>query len=325
LSGKQIGIGFIVLVVVGVILRVIYPTSDPVVSVSAEPFFSLGGAEFTNAMFSTLVLDAILIGVAFLVSGNMQMVPRGLQNVTEAILEALYNLFKGVDAKHTPSTFPLAATIFIFVILSNLSGLFPGVGSIGFCHVVEGEEASGVARMALVAPETSAAAPAALAAEEGAIKYIGCPAYAQHIIPLWRPPSTDLNFTIGITLIAWFWIQYLAFKALGVGYLGKYFVSPFGKLSEGKGPIMTVVGLLELISLFARIPAFAFRLFGNIFAGEVLIIVLLFLLPLGLPTPIYLFEVFVAFIQAFIFAILVMAFISIDTTGHDEEAHGEAH
>lgn len=320
MSGRNIGLGFVGLLIVGIILRIVYPTSTPVVEVAPEPLFFIGGFEFTNSMLTTLVLDVVLILLAVAATSKMNMVPRGLQNAMEATIEALYNLFKGVNAEHVGRTFPLVATIFLFVIIANLSGLLPGVGSIGICHAseeYEGEEASQDVRLALSVPndtlrEAQQAAP--LAAEEGKMVYTGCPPDEQHIFPFWRPPSTDLAFTLAITIIAWIWIQYLAFAALGIGYLGKYF-------NFKEGPIMFVVGLLEFISLLARIPAFMFRLFGNIFAGEVLIIVMLFLIPLGLPTPIYLFEVFVAFIQAFIFAVLVMAFITIDTTPHSDEHH----
>jgi F-type H+-transporting ATPase subunit a len=317
LSGRNIGIGFLGLVALGIVARIFYPTSDPVVAIAPEAIPGLGF--FTNSMLTALILDVILILIAVLATRKMQLVPRGLQNVMEAIIEALYKLFKGVNATHVASTFPLVATIFLYVIVANVSGLFPGVGSIGFCT---GEEhASSNTQLAVAAPEQGALPGGMLAAEEGEIKYLGCPPDQQHLVPFWRPPSTDLSFTLAITVLAWLWIQYLAFKALGAGYLKKYFISPAGKLSDGKGPIMTIVGLLELISLLARLPAFAFRLFGNIFAGEVLLIVMIFLLPLGLPLPIYLFEVFVAFIQAFIFAVLVMAFISIDTKPHEGE-HG---
>ncbi len=321
MSGKQFGLIFVGLLVVGVIARIVFPASTPVVAVAPEELF----AGFTNSMLTTLVLDIVLIVLALAATSNMQMVPRGLQNIMEAIIEALYNLFKGVNAEHTPRTFPLVATIFLFVLLSNLSGLLPGVGSIGLCHGKEGEHGAAEQRVALSMPAeggASASMWAPLAAEEGESAYLNCPPDKQSIIPYWRPPSTDLSFTLAITLMSFVWIQYLAFATLGVGYLGKYFISPFGKLSDGKGPIMTIVGLLELISLFARIPAFMFRLFGNIFAGEVLILVMIFLLPLGLPLPIYGFEVFVGFIQAFIFAVLVMAFISIDTSGHGDEHEG---
>lgn len=318
MSGRNIGIGFLGLVALGIVARIFYPASDPVVAIAPEAI--PGWGIFTNSMLTTLIIDVVLILIALLATRKMQLVPRGLQNVMEAIIEALYKLFKGVNADHVSSTFPLVATIFLFVIVANLSGLFPGVGSIGFCT---GEEhASSNTQLAVAAPEQGAL-PGMLAAQEDEekIKYLGCPPDQQHLVPFWRPPSTDLSFTLAITVLAWLWIQYLAFKALGPGYLKKYFINPVGKLSDGKGPIMTIVGLLELISLLARLPAFAFRLFGNIFAGEVLLIVMIFLLPLGLPLPIYLFEVFVAFIQAFIFAVLVMAFISIDTKPHEGE-HG---
>jgi F-type H+-transporting ATPase subunit a len=311
------------LVALGVVARIFYPTGDPAVEVRAEDLFYLftntpgEGLGFTNSMLLTVVIDIVLIVLAIAATASMNLVPRGLQNTMEAIIEALYNLFRGINPDHVGRVFPIVATIFLFVLFSNYSGLLPGFGSIGLCEYPQEEHASHALQFASGAPVEGMLTPQ-LMAEEGKSSYWGCQP-GQHIIPIFRAPSADLSFTIALALVAWFTIQFVAFRALGLGYLKKYFISPVGKLSEGKGPLMTVVGILELISLFARLPAFAFRLFGNIFAGEVLIIVMLFLLPLGLPIPMYLFEVFVGFIQAFIFAVLTMAFISVDATPHAEE------
>jgi F-type H+-transporting ATPase subunit a len=137
-------------------------------------------------------------------------------------------------------------------------------------------------------------------------------------VPYFRAPSADLNFTLAITVWAVVMIEYFGFSALGFGgYLGKFF-------NFKEGPMGFMVGLLEFISEIARIPAFMFRLFGNIFAGEVLLVVMIFLIPLGWPLPFYAFEVFVGFIQAFVFAVLTMAFIAIAVTPHGGD-HGDGH
>jgi F-type H+-transporting ATPase subunit a len=295
--------------------------------VSAEPLVEVVlservAFEVTNSMFVTIIIDLILLAIAFFATRNMQMVPRGFQNTIEAIIEALYKLFRGINAEHTPSTYPIVATIFLFAIISNWMGLLPGFGSIGFCRAGEYHAEVEAVRLASTAPVDGLFAPELLAAEEGESHYLGCQPQ-DSLIPLFRPPTTDLNNTIALAVIAFIWIEYLGFKTQGFRYLGKFFINPFGKLADGKGPIMTAVGLLELISEFARLPAFAFRLFGNIFAGEVLILVMIFLLPLGLPLPIYLFEIFVGFIQAFIFAVLTMAFVSIAVTSHEHDEHAE--
>ncbi len=151
----------------------------------------------------------------------------------------------------------------------------------------------------------------------------------EHIVPLFRAPSADLNFTLMLALVTQVLAQVFGFTALGVGgYLGKFFV--FDRIFKAKsggdfalGLIDIFVGLLELLSEFVKIVAFTFRLFGNIFAGEVMLLVIAFLVPLVVVTPLIGFEIFVAFIQAFVFYILSVAFYTVAITGHGD--HDEAH
>ncbi len=329
MSARNLGIGFVALVLMGIAALFLgFGTAPPVVSIRAEPLFFIGGFEFTNSMLITLIIDVILLVLAFVVGRNLQMIPTGLQNIMETILEQLYKLFSGISAGQVARTFPIVATIFLFVILANYSGLLPGSESIGMCHAgeVEGEEPveegasldnrdfweTGEIRIASTAPEPLIPLPF-LAAAEGESKYLGCQP-GDSLIPFLRAPSTDLNFTAALAIISVVWVQYIGFSTLGAGYLTKFF-------NFKQGIIMFLVGLLELISEIARIPAFMFRLFGNIFAGEVTLVVLIFLLPLGLPIPMYLFEVFVGFIQAFVFAVLTMAFVGTAATAHHDDDH----
>lgn len=312
MSGRnRIALIAVVLIVLGIIARLVFPTGDPVVSVKAEDLLP----NFTNSMLVTIFVDIFLIVVAFLATRNMQLVPRGLQNVVEAVIEALFNFFSSINKKYTPAAFPVLATIFLLVIFSNWSGLLPGFGSIGMCYAGSHSGAAAENRLALTDPYAGLI-PSPFAAAEGESKYVGCQP-GESIIPFLRAPSADLNMTLALALIAFVYIEYWGFKALGIGYLGKFF--------NFKGGIVGfIVGFFELISEFARIPAFMFRLFGNIFAGEVLLIVMIFLLPLALPLPFYLFEVFVGFIQAFVFSVLTIAFIGLAVEahgGHEGEAH----
>ncbi len=311
MSGRnRIATFAIVLIVLGIIARIVFPTGEPAVSVRAEDI--LPG--FTNSMFVMILVDIFLIVIAFLATRNMQLVPRGLQNVVEAVIEALFNFFSSINKKYTPAAFPVLATIFLLVIFSNWAGLLPGFGSIGFCYV--SEEAATGTRLALSDPYAGLI-PSPFAAAEGESTYLGCQP-GESIIDLFRAPTADLNMTLALALIAFVYIEYWGFKALGIGYLGKFF--------NFKGGIVGfIVGVFELISEFARIPAFMFRLFGNIFAGEVLLIVMIFLLPLALPLPFYLFEVFIGFIQAFVFSVLTIAFIGLAVEAHGGHAEGEAH
>jgi len=118
-----------------------------------------------------------------------------------------------------------------------------------------------------------------------------------------------------------FMVEFWGFQALGIGYLGKFFINPFKQ-----GAIMTFVGILELFSEIMRIVAFAFRIFGTIFGGEGVLAVMAFLFAYLLPVPFYGLEVFVAFIQAVIFAVLTVVFagLAVQAHGGDHEDHGHA-
>jgi F0F1-type ATP synthase membrane subunit a len=136
------------------------------------------------------------------------------------------------------------------------------------------------------------------------------------IIPFFRSVFSDVNNTLAMGIVAFIMIEFWGIQSLGLGYLSKFF--------NLKG-IMSFVGILELLSEFIRIISFAFRLFGNIFAGEVLILMLTFLMPFLLVDIIYGLELFVGFIQAAVFALLVLVFAVMAVEHHDEEGHGEHH
>src|SRR5690606_11430440 len=122
------------------------------------------------------------------------------------------------------------------------------------------------------------------------------------IYPFFRAAFSDLNNTLGLAIVAFFIIEFWGFKYLGFGYLGKFFVNPL------KNPVMSFVGILELVSEFIRILSFSFRLFGNIFAGGILLLILTFLVPFVAPIGIYGLELFVGLIPAIVFALLVLVF-----------------
>lgn len=296
----------VVVIAVAALTRGLLFSGDPHVEVAAEKLWSIGGFTITNALFTAIIVDIIVVGLAFFATRNMQLVPRGLQNVMEVILETLYNLFKNISPKFIDKAWPLVATIFLYVLIANWSGLIPGGSSTGICKPIEGEHS---ARLAMVDGSIKLAPPAAeynpyTSCEEG-----------HKLVPFIRPPSTDLNFTLAIGVLSFVFFQYWGFRTLGIGYLSKFF--------NLKG-IMSFVGIIEFISEIMKPIALALRLFGNIFAGEVLIAVLIFLVPLVVPMPIYAFEIFVGFIQALVFALLTMAFLSIATTSHEHEG-GEMH
>jgi len=127
-------------------------------------------------------------------------------------------------------------------------------------------------------------------------------------IPLFRGGTADINITMGTAIAAVFMVQVFGYKSLGIKYFKKFF--------DFSNPIKLFVGFLELVSEFARIVSFSFRLFGNIFAGEVLLMVIAFLLPLFGPLPFIGLELFIGFIQALVFSTLTLVFISIAVSHH---------
>jgi F-type H+-transporting ATPase subunit a len=279
--------------------------NDLTISAAAEPLFFIGSVPFTNSFFMTLVVDVLLILTIIFGARNMQLIPQGFQNTLEAIVEAFYNFAQSIDRKNVGKFFPLCATIFFFVLYSNLFALVPGVGSIGVCEEKHAAEAAGEAKPA----------------EPVASAFSSLPGYCNdgehHVVPYLRSPSADLNVTLAMALISVLMIQVFGVQALGANYFTKFF-------NFKEGAIGFAVGIIELISELARILSFAFRLFGNIFAGEVILIVMSFLFPYLLPLPFYGLELFVAFMQAIIFSVLTMVFMSIATQahgGHDEHGH----
>jgi F-type H+-transporting ATPase subunit a len=134
-------------------------------------------------------------------------------------------------------------------------------------------------------------------------------------VPLLRSPASDINFTLALALIAVTMINIFGIAAVGL----KERFSVFFNFSS---PLKFFVGILELISEFARIISFTFRLFGNVFAGEVLLAIMALLVPYLIPLPFMFLEIFVGFIQAFIFGMLTLVFVALAVTPHEGENAG---
>lgn len=133
-------------------------------------------------------------------------------------------------------------------------------------------------------------------------------------VPLLRSPASDLNFTLALALIAITFVNVASSAAIGIGGRLKTFFN-------FKGPIDFFVGLLEIVSEFAKVISLSFRLFGNVFAGEVLLAIMAFLVPYLIPLPFLFLEIFVGSIQAFIFGMLTTVFVGMALAGHGEEEH----
>ena len=305
----------LVLMILGFVLGGIFVPIQPEIAVAPEKLFDItlpwgGTFAFVNTLPTLIVTIILLLVIAYFTNRSLKrsagtdLVPRGIGNVMEAILEILYNLTEGsAGAKWAKAIFPWFATILIYVLFANLLKLIPGFESIGVLHhVAEGHPVSNGMLM-----------PGEV--ENGYI-----------LAPFFRGISVDLNFTASLALIAVVMIQVIGFRAQGWGYLSKFFNTRRMFKVPFFGAMDFLVGLLELISELSKILSFAFRLFGNMFAGIVLVAIVAGLLGKIsiLPAMIMMFELFVGVIQAFVFGMLTMVFMAQATQGHGEE-HAEAH
>ncbi len=255
------------------------------ISLAAETIFNLFGFPITNSMIMTWLTMLILIVVGYFAGRNPQLIPGKLQNFIEAVLEAAMNFADSIlqDRRLTRRVFPLAATFFLLIVLSNWLGLLPGVGTIGFEHVSHGKTV---------------------------------------LTPLFRPTNADINATLSWAIISVVMTQVFGVLTLGfIPHVSKFlnFKALFSGTTEG--PINFGVGILEIFGEISKMVSFSFRLFGNIFAGEVLLTVIAFLVPYIAPLPFYFLELFVGFIQGIVFTSLTLVFIKIATISHD---HGHA-
>lgn len=277
------------------------------VSLAPEQILYNGPAWFTNTYLTTIIVDVILIVMALVVrNGLRKEVPTGFTNVMEAFIGGMHDVVSRIAGENTDRFFPWVATIFFLVIVSNYIGLIPGVHTIQSPWSVPADDHAQVEEGQLVANANDSLSFSLLAAEgddhHAATK------------PLLRAPSTDLNMTFALAIITMVLVQWYGLKALGIRYLRKFFAFRKG----GMGVVLGAVGILEFISEFAKIISFAFRLFGNIFAGEVLLAVMAFLVPFIVPSVFYGFEIFVGFIQAAVFMMLALIFFTAATISHDD-------
>jgi F-type H+-transporting ATPase subunit a len=307
--------GAVLLILLSFFIR----TPEPHVSLAGEALTP--GGWFTNSLLTTLIVDIILLALAFLATSRMQLVPGGLQNVFEAILEYLYGLAESVTGRGASTYFPWAATIFLFVLLSNYSGLIPGVGSIGVYHEEETHASRSDGQLAMANGKLLLQAEAEEDSADAPIEGEAGEEHAATLVPLFRAPSADLSTTFALALSTMFMVQWYGYRALGGKYFRKFaFWSPSG-VGIMK-PINGFVMFLELISELSRILTFSFRLFGNIFAGEVVLVVMAFLVAFLVPVPFYVLEVLVGAIQALVFTMLALILFNLATVSHE---HSDEH
>jgi F-type H+-transporting ATPase subunit a len=256
---------------------------------AAPEVFNVWGLPITNSMICTWIVAAIiLIVVRVSTWKNIKEIPSGMQNVLEALVEMWDGLIGDIlDKRVTRWVFPFATTFFIFIVISNLMDLVPGVGSIGVTR--DGE-----------------------------------------LMPLFRPPTTDANLTVAMAGIFLVMSLYWAVRYNGFFGLVKHIFGVKMETNKFAYPLFFLlfmfIGAMELLSVgFARPVALAMRLYGNIFAGESILDMIFhgksLWFSILLSSGMYFYETFVCLVQAFVFAMLVVAFVGTLCT-HTEEDHG---
>ena len=322
-----VGVGFYAAFLGPSILK---PVSPPVVMPAENTGLHIGSFQITNTILTTLLVDLLLILMAigvyrFIKKGKL--IPSGFYNIYEAIFEFLWNGVESAAGKWARRIFPVTATIFLLIFTANMIKLLPGFESIGL--VEPSITGAGYAPYKLFQignlevftldkaqpVDVSESASSAESAGHSEALCTSC-----EIIPFLRGSATDLNFTFGLAVATMIMVQVYGAWALGPGYFSRFL--PIDQLISGGifGLINFVVGILEIILEIAKIISFAFRLFGNIFAGVILLSILGALLPVLIPPGLYIFEIFFGAIQAYVFYLLATIFLSSATVSH----HGES-
>jgi len=258
----------------------------------AEPITHFGSFTVTNALFTSWVVVFILIIISIIVRTSIKKIPKGIQNLFEIIIEEAESLCDQVTNSRviTNKAFPIVFAVFMFVLLNNWMGILP-LGGFGLIEIGERGKA---------------------------------------FIPLIRSGTADINGTLPLAILSVIGANLFGIISIGLWKTINKYVnlsalgSIFTKIKKDPAilmtaPIMFAVGLLELIGEFAKVASLSFRLFGNIFAGEVLLASMGAIIAYILPTPFIFLEVFIGVIQAFIFAILTLVYYTISSIDHEHE------
>lgn len=226
----------------------------------------------TNTLFVSWIVMTLLTVVSVVATWKIRAVPSGLQNFFELIVERGYTTVEELAHSKAKVIFPIVMTFFLYIVVANWIGLFPGFGTVGFFETHDDEHL---------------------------------------FIPLLRSVNSDLNMTLALALVSAVATHALAIRTLGVfDYLKKWF---------SLNPIFLFVGILEIISEFTKIVSLSFRLFGNIFAGEVVLVTVAGIFAFIVPLPFYFLEIIVGFVQAAVFMMLTLVFMVLLSEKH--EAH----
>lgn len=261
------------------------------VTIFAEPIFHIGGFQITNSLLVSWVVVLLIVIVGIRVKRKINIIPGKIQNAFEIVIDKFLEVFDSVTSSREKSLkfFPLIFAFFIFILLNNWLGLLPGVGSVGEVASEHGEST---------------------------------------LIPFLRGGTADLNTTLALAIIGVVASHILGILSVGLFHHFNKFINIKAAIEIPKkvfkdptiiivNPIKIFVGLLEVVGEIAKVASLSFRLFGNVFAGEVLLVSISAILAFGLPIPFMFLEVLVGLIQALIFAILILVYLTIHTTAED--------
>lgn len=256
-------------------------------TVYAEPIGQIDGFTVTNSLLNSWIVLFLIVILGLSLKNRVAMIPRGLQNLLESVFELFLNLFDSITGSRQKSLkfFPFVFCFFIYILLSNWLGLLPGIGSIG-----------------------------RIVSEHGRAVFI----------PFFRGSTADLNTTLALATIGVAASHIIGVTTIGVWKYFNKFIN-LSVLAEALkkvksdpfvlmiNPVKFFVGFMEIIGEIAKIVSLSLRLFGNIFAGEVLLASMSAIFAFGLPVPFMFLEVLVGAIQAMIFAVLVLSYLSMMT------------
>lgn len=257
----------------------------------AEPIAHLGSFPITNSLMTSSLALIIIVTFGLLIKRRLHKIPRGLQNGLEIIIEGFLEIFDSVTGNRKKSLqfAPLVLAFFFFVLINNWLGIIPGVGSIGQI-VQHGNE--------------------------------------KFFIPYLRGGTADLNTTLALATIGVVVSHVLGVMSVGTWKYFNKFINIKAFLEIPKkvrkdpaillvNPIKAFVGIIEIVGEAAKVASLSFRLFGNVFAGEVLLASMSAILAFGIPIPFLFLEVLVGLIQALIFAMLILTYLTINTTAEE--------
>jgi F-type H+-transporting ATPase subunit a len=298
------------------------------ISVAPETLFMVGPVHVTNSLLTMFIVMGILLIGGAAIARSAKIVPGRWQGMFEVAAAFILELVESTGGRSFGrKIFPLIGGIFIFIALANYSGVLPGVGTIGFYHT-EPAVAGEASHEGEEAVSSDATHEGEEAATSDTIEGEGVVVDEEHadephrvLVPLFRAPNADLNMTLAMALVTFTTVQVLGIRAHGVGGRIKHMADP---------PFLFPI---EVISELGRIISLSARLFGNVFAGEVLLGVMyalanavkIAIIPLFVPVIFIFLELLFGTIQALVFALLTAIYVTMAAGdhGHDEaQAHG---